>query len=619
MDDYPIYNYPTGAETDPNILYRSLGTFWTQIFQEKDTIRGYTLAVAEEMIQRYYDLLETIDSYSSSDVSIFHREKWKPIIMLKSKFNTTPYVFEQGKATFGSQSQSRDSYYTGATFQFGYPKRPTTDVFLYPVGTEICNFGCISDKIFNPSKVYVKGTDVILKDGELYFNTNIFEDSSLPKMTVMGENGVTATYIDKNGVKQDEQMLILWMYNASLDQNILYNNFGYIFNLNRTNDHFFKALLKDVFKLYVNGPTVRNTLSICASFLGIQTVVEKQEKVEQIFADASYRYVITDKHTYKFDLHYNLLPTVQVDTTVYAGDALVEAINYYDNLQTPDSIYPSGSWWSQGIVLKKKLALSQYLFLGNYKQQLVFSNDVELATIDSDGKVHFPVEGNTDDLKTFFEYINQTSNQLALKKAIWPDGDYTSPKVINPVDFILTHFLRTNTVMLSFKFYTQDIQSKFLDLLPILREELPPYLYIIFGLDLVLPTEVYDLDQTIVLDVDNETVLLQPLNPDASNSAGYIERTSTVDGYTQTSRRLFVLSKTILAGQDKYEYVCAKGYDVHTVGGIDCPGGLLAHITTAKTTEEGRFVQYMSGAPMRNPIAGETTSTFRNLLLLDFS
>ena len=101
---YPSNLDNIGNVKDPKYLYTSLGSFWVDIFREQNTLRGYTKALAEEIIQRYYDLVEAVNSYSIEDINVFHKVRWQPIIIRKSKFGFANFTFEKGKAVFGIQS-----------------------------------------------------------------------------------------------------------------------------------------------------------------------------------------------------------------------------------------------------------------------------------------------------------------------------------------------------------------------------------------------------------------------------------------------------------------------------------------------------------------------------------
>jgi hypothetical protein len=588
MLNFPISKFPTGAETDASVLYRSLGSFWTQIFQDKAFIKGYTFAQAEQAIQRYYDLMEVISAYSVKDTPVFHKSKWQPIQILKSKFGSTPFVFESGASIFGPQANS-DQYYKNVTFQFGFPKRPAAEVFLFNVGDNLKSFGIISDRVFNPSFFLCHGSDVLLTDGVLYFNQNIFDNPSVKKVDVIAEDGTKKQFTDTNGNLVDEQLVILWAYHADLDESILFNNFGYIFELNLNNDQFFKDILKGIFDLFVDGPTIQNIVAVCSAFLGVEPIIETTEVIESVFDDSKYHFVVTDKHVYKFDLTHNLKTNIVKGAVFQAGDTLTQDIQYFDNVITP-------GWWGSTNVLRPKLALSQHLFLGNYESQFIVSNDVDLVTVNSIGDIVFPIEGTQQDIINFHKQLN--ANKTEIKAILGLGGPGTSAP-IQPVNFLMENFLKTNTVLIKFRFATNKIQSGFLALLPLLRSQLPPYVYIIMDLELVLTSEVYDkLNEAVTIAFDDGDFVL---NSDGSNSAGVIENLAPY-GYKDARTRLFEISLGI--PQQPYEIVGT------TTATAD------SSFNTART--DGRIVTMRDGYLLKTPPSGATTLTFNKLLLLDF-
>lgn len=588
MLDFPIYNYPTGSVTDPTVLYRSLGSFWNQIFQDQAFLKGYTIGLAEEAIQRYYDLLEVVNSYSVKDTPVFHKDKWRPIQILKSEFGSAPFVFEPSAAVFGTQPGS-DPYYANVVFQFGFQKRPSADVFIFNVGKEFKDFGVISDRIFNPSVFLCNGSDVILQDGVLYFNQNIFDNPAVTKTDVILENGTKSQFTDTSGQLVDDQLIVLWAYHAEIDDDILFNNFGYIFNLHLDNNQFFKDMLKAIFNLFVDGPTVQNIISICSAFLNIQTVIEAEETVEYLFDDASFHFVVTDKNVYKFPISHIIKSTVFKGVVLSSGDSVTEDIEYYDNVITP-------GWWNITNVLRPKLALSQYLFLGSYNNQFVVSNDIDLVTVNSLGDIVFPIEGTTEDLAQFHTHLN--ANKVEIKAKLGLGGPGTSAP-IQPVDFIMENFLKANTALMKFRFALSETQASFLALLPLLRANLPPYIYLIVDLDMVMPDEVYNKlngATTIAFDVGDTVV-----NADGSNDAGVIENLAPF-GYRDVNSRLFEISLGIPS--QPYEIV-------GTVNGVSD-----SEFDDDKAA--GRVVQMTDGYLLKTPPTGASTITFNKLSLLDF-
>lgn len=527
--DIPIYDYPGTGVVNPNVLYDSLGTFWTQIFREKATLRGITLTHSEELIQHYYDLIETINSFSVKDIPIFHKEKWLPVIIYKSKFNQEPLRFNPNDVIFGSQPES-DVYYQSVTFQFGLPKIPTAEVYVYEAGDVMQSFSVLANNIIKPTVVFVNSVDAVYQNGVLFFNKNIFNNPDLVSVPLINELGVPQVYTDGEGMQQQEEIIILWAYHADVDKNLLYDNFGYIFDILNTNDVFYKKMLTSLMSMYTDGPTVSNIKTVCSAFLGLDTIKEPTEIVEEVFTSDQH-YVVTDKNVYKFPLFYDVLPNIKVGASLNVGEVMVDAIEYYDNVTFPE-------WWKRGKITAPVgqqqipyFSLSSGLFLGNYKYQLSFKTDVDIVSYDTAGLLHFPVRGTPADVALFNSTINTPEMRAAL--GLVNPGDVA---VVNPVDFLFTNFLKNNTAFIKLKFINNNLTSSFLKLLSSVQDLLPKHVYFIFALDMVLPTETLNTfnDNIPVSFASGE----QLLNADGSNSFGIIEDLAPF-GYQNLEKRLF--------------------------------------------------------------------------------
>ncbi len=215
MDLSSLNFYQQANGFDSKLLYRNLGSFWTMLFQERDTLKGYTHALVEEKIQQYISLIESINRYSIKDCSIYDSTRWKPILIYKSKYNQAPFIFEKNSAEFGPQSSS-STYYEDIIFRFGYNKSPTNSVYLYSLPEAIHSSGVVCDKVINPSVIFHSGLDIKFDKGIIYFNTNIFSNPSLIKTKVVGETGIPETYTDTAGNIQEEEFILLWAYHANV-------------------------------------------------------------------------------------------------------------------------------------------------------------------------------------------------------------------------------------------------------------------------------------------------------------------------------------------------------------------------------------------------------------------
>lgn len=494
--------FPAEDATDGQYLYRSLGTFWTRIFRDKAMLKGYTLGMAEELIQSYYTLEEVIQQYSIKDIQLYAREKWKPLVIKKSEFNKAPFKFATDGAVFGIQP-ANDNYYGGQLFRFGFPKETIGNaVYSFTPKDKIVKFGGIANRLIDPSVFLIPGTDVALKDGTIYFNSNLFDNQYIPRAKLIGDLNTQATYIDDDGKSQEDEFIILWIYHAELDNNDLYNNFGTILDIHLPTSESYKSVLQAIFNLAVEGPTITALRTVFSVFANAPVIIEAEETVEDIYDDAHYNYVITDKNVYKIALDRELNSAIELNSVLYAGDPITHDVKIVDS--TIDH-----AWWHTEITTNK-IAFASHVFAANVKSQLFFENalrevylDVTTKHTDSGPvtvrKLTFPVLGSPADVEAFQNYVNQEDsvtsegvikgNQSILIEKFQFNKNITASTVINPVDYVLSNFFKNNTLLLNLNFYSDSELQFFFSLLPTVRAYLPPHVYLIIYLKLNLTTD----------------------------------------------------------------------------------------------------------------------------------
>lgn len=483
-------NIPPDQSTDANFLYGSLGSFWTQIFSENGTLKGYTLGQSQELVQAYQNLAEAIYSFAVNDTPVFHREIWQPLCIKKSQLNQSPFLFEPNGAVFGPQPAS-DPLYSGVTFQFGFPKSTTQFVYAVTPPFTIGSFSYIANRIFNPSNYYVANVDVSLQNGVLYFNQNPFNNPANTVTNVIGNNGAPVTYVDKNGVTQNEQLLILWLYNVGLnDENNLYNSFGYVFDINLPSSEEYKNILKGFFSISAGGANILAIKNLLAYIGGIVPVIEPSETVQYVAATEYNQVVVTNANSYFFDLDAQLLSTVVPGAVFNAGDTFTNLFAYFDSVTQK-------SWWKTVFPANLPVPFASYLFLGNYQYQLLFPNSLQLITLSSTGVLNFPVEGTPGDVQILQDYINQPSNKagiiaaLGLTSTADPGTNFLAYP-INPVDFIFENFLQNNTAVFVLNFTSPDQTATFLNLFDEVKQYLPKHVYFMTCITTNVGTDVFD-------------------------------------------------------------------------------------------------------------------------------
>ena len=503
--DTPSYKFPTKKETDPEVLYASLGSFWTQLFQEKGTIKGYTLGQSEELVQSYYNLIETINSYSADQVSVFHKEKWHAITIKKSEFNRVTLRFEQNEAVYGAQPAD-DVYYAAQVFKLGFPKNSNLELFTYKLSADFNSCSVLANKVLNPSVIYINGTDFYIKNGIAFLNKNLFEQKDIIKYDLIDDDGSQVYFTDTNNKVIKDQVVVLWAYHAGIDKQALYDSFGYIFNLKLKNDQLYKDILSSLVKFYNNGATVAAIKNIAASLLGAKSVVQEEEVIEDIFEETNvdgsikFKHVTTDKTAYKFDPYYNILAHLAPGYKVYAGEQLVDAFEYYDHVQQPywwkNKLSPKVSYNNSNLAFGYPgMHFPSFIFLGNYEGHLYFDNTLALMTYDYTGNLKFPIVGSKHDIDEFNSQLNTrriagklVKESITEKLNLKPGDTYP----LYPLDFLFDNFIKSNTAALKVNFKNSNDTKLFMDLFPTLKELLPKHVYLIVYIDFPIQQDVYN-------------------------------------------------------------------------------------------------------------------------------
>jgi hypothetical protein len=471
--------FPTNDETDGRYLYRSLGSFWTQVFSDKNVLKGYTLGLAEELIQQYVNLAEVVRQYSIKDVDVLHTENWQPLIIKKSTYNKTYFTFEADGPVFGAQPET-DRFYAGKLFRFGQPKETDArTIFSYTPDVKLRDFGVIANRIIAPSFFLVSGVDVVLDRGVLYFNKDIFQSSMLHKSKLIDESGNAITYRDSSGNIVEDEFVTLWVYKAKIDKNYLYDNFSAIFDIPLESTDNDKALLKAVMNLYVNGATVSSLTSFLAVTMRVPVIIEAEETVEQIYQDDLTRFVITDKNVYKFNSDIGLKDGISENSVLHAGDLLTDNVKLVDNVI-------SRSWWLHELKTKK-LAFTSHVFAANPKYQLFFENTLRLVTYSND-RINFPVIGREEDVQAFQDYINLDENRTFLLEKLNISPSHAS-RPINPLDFVFENLFKNNTLLLSLNFNSEEHLAKFFAQLYLLLKHIPPHVYLLVYVNMSLKND----------------------------------------------------------------------------------------------------------------------------------
>lgn len=485
--DFISKNFPAKDATDGQYLYRSLGSFWTQVFNDRKVLQGYTTAFAEEAIQQQYKLLEVLKQYSVKEIDLFSINKWKPIEIKKSEFNRAPFIFESAGAVFGRQPET-DQFYADSLFRFGYPKETDgKSIFSFSPNFKLANFGGIANRLISPSLLLLPGVNVILNNNVLYFNIDLFDNEYVPKAAILNDLGEPIIYKDLEGVEHEDQLIVLWLYLAEIDEQALYKNFGVLFDIKLDTSQNYKDLLGALMNLSVEGGTISALSKAWATIAKAPIIIESKETVEDIYELGNYKYLITDKNTYKTTSDQQFVPEISVGSVLAGGKIVIDSIKITDTIL-------SQNWWHKEIKANK-LAFPSYVFAANIKYQLFFENDIRLVTYygepsadPSTYKINFPVLGRPKEVKAFQDYLNKPENKEELVKKLGLQLNKSLP--INPMEYVFVNMFKNNTLLLKVDFYTEKQLNDFFLYLPLFIPYIPAHMHLLVYATLKLSADV---------------------------------------------------------------------------------------------------------------------------------
>jgi hypothetical protein len=429
--------YPSSITPDSSQLFATLGYFWQRMFQDKGVVVGMTQGQVDSVIQAYYKLVEMINSYSCFHIPIFERRRWYPLFIYRSALNKVLYFGEDVK--FGAEVSS-------LPYTFGRPIPESTFTSIV-APSELQQVPLIVDQVVYPNHSWVLGTDYAFDGFRITFNTNPFLEN-IPVQNVYNANGSPKMFIDystSGNPSIQDQLMVLWCYNAELSSDNLDYSLGYLFGLNVPHSTEGKNVLLSVLQNYTSGSTVDDIKAVALSSLGLD-------------------------------------PATSVPGTV----------DLYDNINTP-------SWWTNHLTLcngtNLPLQLPQTMFLGGKDFAVSFVNSVDMFSSIKD-----LVQGDEVNVSNFLSAIDTIGFTAALDKYLTQlnhGTPTTLPATFNPVDFVFRSCLQTCTALLRIKFTNTTDLANFVVYFNAIRVTLPPQVLLLVVCDLTVPSDTLELNSVI--------------------------------------------------------------------------------------------------------------------------
>lgn len=444
----PVPNYVN----DGNTLAEWLGYFWNRVYENPEFTRNMQQGQGLLSAQLYLDYLESLSLRDRNSVPVFHREKWKPLLIRKSQAGTgdgsllrigmtpTPVIGPQTGQTFVPDQ----------TFQIG-GSAAFTNAISYPFAGVAGVMTCIVDNILVPTVVLTQGVDFTVKD-----NTVFFLRSGDPFKLDFARRTFT------NEAGEADQEIVLWASDVLIDRDYVYNFLGYVMGLKTESSEFYQRMLNSLWTLYNDGTPLQLLYSAVAAMLGEPTIVSPTETVDRIIDEADYRLVVTDKRVYRVSLSGVLRSSVVPGAVLNAGELLTETIRIYETLD-PMKLTAANEY---GTRIKTDVS-SLFFDVSMLKSRLQFGigatwDEVKIVSAGPDAngnaKLMFKIYGSDEDVTTFWSdfwtycesqgIASQTCFSDYVNGIVLPATVGTVYGTVQPMEYFMRYFLKANAFII---------------------------------------------------------------------------------------------------------------------------------------------------------------------------
>jgi hypothetical protein len=443
------WTYPKDDLDNPRKTLSLLGSLWTNTYAGVDFLQARVGARNAIARQANDDLLQAGELISRIEMPIWHTYNWYAMYVNSTDMSETA-------AAWYFDDPALPAFDAAPGFTFDHSM--ITGAVGTAAPTDLSDVLIITNRITDPSVVLHRDIDfVVSSEGMLVFRENPFDDVLFSK---------TSTFVDGSVAAQQ---MILWLCRPAFDWDLVYNHFGYVLGLQLTSSEGYKFLVNHVLDACVRGTAQVDVTRLIAAIYGIPLVLEATETVEDIWSDSRHLLVVTDQHVYEHRLGATVI--VAVGDTVYRGQPLIDAFVAYD--------LRSGDDFPDIAAIALPMGFLSPIFGG----EIAWENaavPVVVTGVAGAERVEWQLSGSVSDLALFWDTVHQ-------RRLVYGDSLYellaayygTVPATINPMEFLVTHVLRNNcmVIVVNSSGVGEDRINTAVE--PWLRKILPPHTAII--------------------------------------------------------------------------------------------------------------------------------------------
>jgi len=480
--------YPENDLNNGRDLLVMLGSFWSELFGDRDILQTHLQSSAHEQAQTHLNYLEAVANVSRFTIPVFHREDWHLLTFKQSEANATASTYREGDLVYGEQPGTVAGRDAGFVQTYGGTDRPDQTRVVLPE-TLVDAPVTLQNLVIDPSRVLLKDLDYDIEERYgsrvMRFRADPFTDDLIPRRDVVDDDG--------NVVDVE---IALWIYVGEFDLEYVYTQFGYAIGLQLPSTEFYKQLLNAIWDSHVLGFSRAGMESFLSAVSGAPIILGARETVEVIRDEGDSTLVVTDANVYRVPAGGNVL--LSVGTTYLAGTTVSDIFQIREL-----------SGHSPSYDLLPAMAFSKSLLSGQFISELFMEDklaELSYEGLDEDGKaiVTFEVSGFPSDVEAFWDAVHERgkadgqtlANLLDTREnPVGEPGESDLPSTVNPLEFMLDNLLKNNLFLLRVKPGAFDPDAPGLSLFSRLREIMPPHTTYIVFIEVTPDAESVDLSQ----------------------------------------------------------------------------------------------------------------------------
>lgn len=476
FDRNSIQEVPAGYIDDAaNNLLTFLGSFWRNIHEGRELVKGLQSVRGVKAAQFYLDLLESLKLQDRRGMPVFHRELWKPLVIRRSQCNSAnENVLRLGSgADLGPQAPG-SKYGEGTELKIGV-MGSLKGYVTYPVEGDIkAIVSGITNNVINPTVSYKVSQD-FPSDDVIYVNgTIIFPEDKDPFAPDSGFEAYDVVDDVRDSSKSDVET-VLWASDALIDKDYIRDHMAYAIGVACESTDITKRILNAEWDAINCSMTPELFRTLVAAILNIPVIQEAEETVRGVaeLEDGS-KLVRTDAHEYTVYSKAALRDCVAPGAVMHRGDLLDQSVKVYPLLTDVSPEKLAGTTEYADIVkldvpvismprtiLRTKT--SNGLFVDWTPTDILWDGDY-YGPKDEDNpngkyrKLYFKLGGPEADVAAFWEDVWAEADRNGVDlDDVFADCEYSessssSPGAwqIIPAAFFLQHLLGANTLIVTF-------------------------------------------------------------------------------------------------------------------------------------------------------------------------